>query len=408
MGLTVASYDVCQQVNAGVFSCSGSCAEGSGDPCGNCGVGVNLYTSGSQTTTITIPYGSLIYNPENMWGTFVFAWGSACTTCSGNITISFLNSSGSTIASYTIPTPQGSTSPSYPPYIMLTYSIPSGTENITVELSTTCSSICSTSLPGQIAGYILYMADVIFFSQPVEYYIEPLFFYNQSLSYSITINYSETGYVTAQVASGSTSNLSSYSACVNYNNSSSSGSVCATYYFLTQITELTTFVVTGNANNVYQITWSQQVAVPILNSSCQLSQIFLFNITGYNNILNPAEYTFTIQTPFNGSISKSYTLLIPVGYFKLLPSYSLSCSTSPCTSGFTTFTITVDIQTSSGVVIASQQVDVLSGQTFTTFNLEDYYGGQTLDVVITLDINATLSQTVTLTMNFEYEVLAQT
>jgi hypothetical protein len=404
MGLTVASYNVCQQVNIGVFSCSGTCAEGTGDPCGNCGVGVNLPGAVSQTTTITIPYTDLVYNPENVWATFVFAWNSLCDNCSGSITVSFVNSSGSTIASYTSSTPQGSTSSPYPPYIMLTYPIPSGTENITVELSADCTSDCSTVS----TGYTLYMADVYFFSQPVEYYIEPLFFYNQSLSYSITVNYSETGYITAQIISGSTSDLSSYSACANYNNSSSSGSVCINYYYLTSITEFTTFVVTGNANTDYQITWSQEIAVPILNSSCQLSQIFLFEVTGYNNILNPSEYTFTIQTPFNGSVSKSYTLLVPVGYFKILPSYSLSCSTSPCTSGFTTFTITIDIETSSGVVIASQQVNVLDSQTFVEFNLEDYYGGETLDVVITLDIDATLSQTVTLTMNFEYEVQAQT
>jgi len=404
MGLTIASYNVCQQVNTGIFSCSGSCAEGTGDPCGNCGVGVNLIGTGSPSATVTIPFSALIYNPENVWVVFVFAWSSICSNCSGSITVSFLDSSGNTIASYTFPTPQGSTSSPYPPYIMLAYPIPSGTENIEVELSADCSSECSTVS----TGYTLYMADVIFFSQPTEYYIEPLFFYNQSLSYSITIDYSETGYITVQTISGSASGLSSYSACANYNNSSSSGSVCANYNYLTSITEFTTFVITGTANNSYQVTWSQQVAVIILSSSCQSTQIFVFDITGYNNILNPSEYTFTIQTPFNGSVSKSYTLLVPVGYFKLLPSYSLSCSTSPCTSGFSTFTITIDIQTSSGVTVASQQVNVLENQTFTTFNLEDYYGGQTLNVVITLDINATLTQTVTLTMNFEYEVQAQT
>ncbi len=107
-------------------------------------------------------------------------------------------------------------------------------------------------------------------------------------------------------------------------------------------------------------------------------------------------------------MSKSYTLLVPAGCVKIVPSYSLSCSSSPCTSGFTTFTITINFYTSSGVLVASQQVNVLNGETFVPFDLEDYYGGQTLTVDVDLDVNASLSQNVTLTINFEYEVQAQT
>jgi len=43
------------------------------------------------------------------------------------------------------------------------------------------------------------------------------------------------------------------------------------------------------------------------------------------------------------------------------------------------------------------------GLTIVTYNVCDE-----MDVLITLNIDPTLSQTVTLTMNFEYEVLART
>jgi len=406
MGLTVASYNVCDEVNIGVFTQSGGSGQSGGDPCGNCGEYVQVSgESASGSMTITIPYSSLIYNPENVWIVVMGAIqivtcsvSGACST-SGTFEFNFLNASGDSIGTLTF-SPISTSGQ----YYIVTAPVPDGTDTIqlTISVSNTLTTyVSSGSVTFVSMGWI---TDVYFFSQPPAYYIEPLFFYNQSLTYSITLNITTSDYLALWVISGSPSNLQSYSACV----SASSGTFCPNTQFFSGESSVSAFQVTGNANNTYQVTWSQELALIFVNSSCGLDNIFLFEVTGYNNILNPSEYTFTIQTPFNGSVSKTYTLLIPVGYFKLLPSYSLSCSTSPCTSGFTTFTITVDIQTSSGVVIASQQVDVLSGQTFTTFNLEDYYGGQTLDVVITLNIDATLSQTVTLTMNFEYEVLAQT
>jgi len=402
MGLTIASYNVCQQINLGIFTQSGGSGQSSGDPCGNCGEYVQISgLGGSGSMTITIPYSSLIYNPENVWiavmGAIQSGTCSATTGCyvSGSFEFTFLNASGDTIATYTF-SPISVSGQSSTAYYIVTAPVPDGTDTIQLTISATTGDNTGDSM-----GWI---TDVYFFSQPATYYIEPLFFYNQSLTYSITLDITTSDYLALWVISGSPSDLSSYSACIVASN----GTFCANTLFFSGESSVSAFQVTGTANNVYQVTWSQELALVFVNSSCGLDNILVFEVTGYNNILNPAEYTFTIQTPFNGSVSKTYTLLVPVGYFKLLPSYSLSCSTSPCTSGFTTFTITIDIETSSGVVIASQQVDVLSGQTFTTFNLEDYYGGQTLDVVITLDINATLSQTVTLTINFEYEVQAQT
>jgi hypothetical protein len=400
MGLTVATYNVCEQVNTGIFSLSEtSSSQSSGDPCGNCGQYITVYESGSFT--ITVPYSSLIYNPENIWiAVMGELYNAGCInpgSCpvSASIELNLLNSSGDSIGTYTFSGIDAS-SPNTTVYYIVTAPIPNGTDTIQITASINTSSNTNYGT--------VWITDIYFYSQPPAYYIEPLYFYNQTLTYSAPVNITTSDYLALWVISGSPSGLTSYSACIV----ASSGTFCANTPFLSGESSISTFQVTGNANTTYQVTWSQQLALIFVNSSCGLDNIFLFEVTGYNNILNPSEYTFTIQTPFNGSVSKTYTLLIPVGYFKLLPSYSLSCSTSPCTSGFTTFTITVDIQTSSGVVIASQQVDVLSGQTFTTFNLEDYYGGQTLDVVVTLDINATLSQTVTLTMNFEYEVLAQT
>jgi hypothetical protein len=398
MGLTIASYNVCQEVNIGIFSVSGSSGQSSGDPCNNCGEYLEVVgNSASASMTITIPYSSLVYNPENVW---IAVMGEVqlqvCSTTS-NCTVSstfefnFLNASGDSIGTYTFSMPS-----SYSGYYIVAISVPDGTD--TIQLIITVTNGSGTL---QSSGWI---TDVYFYSQPPVYYIEPLFFYNQSLTYSVTLDITTNDYLALWVLSGSPSGLTSYSACV----STSNGTFCANTPYFSGESSVSAFQVTGTANNAYQVTWSQELVLIFINSSCGLDNIFLFEVTGYNNILNPSEYTFTIQTPFNGSVSKSYTLLIPAGYFKLLPSYSLSCSTSPCTSGFTTFTITIDIETSSGVIVASQQVDVLSGQTFTTFNLEDYYGGQTLDVVITLDINATLTQTVTLTINFEYEVQAQT
>jgi len=402
MGLTVASYNVCEQVNIGIFkvSASGSASlfQDTGDPCNNCGeyAGVGSTTS-TGSMTITIPYSSLIYAPENIWIAVMGEIASFCASSPGTLTIAFYNSSGNEIGSYSFTISSGSSAQAY--YIVAS-PVPSGTDTITVTTSAEAVSCGPQTIPYTDIS----VTDIYFYSQPPVYYIEPLFFYNQTLTYSIPLNITTSDYLALWVMSGGSSGLTSYSACI----SASNGTFCANTQFYSGESSVSAFQVTGNANNTYQVTWSQELALIFVNSSCGLDNIFLFEVTGYNNILNPSEYTFTIQTPFNGSASKTYTLLIPVGYFKLLPSYSLSCSTSPCTSGFTTFTITVDIQTSSGVVIASQQVDVLSGQTFTTFNLEDYYGGQTLDVVITLNIDATLSQTVTLTMNFEYEVLAQT
>jgi len=402
MGLTIASYNVCQEINIGIFSVSGGAGQSSGDPCGNCGEYMQVSgTQASASMTITIPYSSLIYNPENVWIAVmgeiqsVSCVGSPPCFASATFEFNFLNASGDSIGTYTfssIALPNGSSTA----YYIVTAPVPDGTD--TIQLTITVGNGLYTN---ESMGWI---TDVYFYSQPPVYYIEPLFFYNQSLTYSITLDITTSDYLALWILSGSPSGLTSYSACV----SASNGTFCANTQFFSGESSVSAFQVTGTANNTYQVTWSQELALIFVNSSCGLDNIFLFYVTGYNNILNPAEYTFTIQTPFNGSVSKTYTLLIPVGYFKLLPSYSLSCSTTPCTSGFSTFTITIDIQTSSGVTIASQQVDVLSGQTFTTFNLEDYYGGQTLDVVITLDINATLTQTVTLTINFEYEVQAQT
>jgi hypothetical protein len=402
MGLTVASYNVCEQVNIGIFKVSTSgpavVGQSAGDPCNNCGeYGDVGSTTSTGSMSITIPYSSLIYAPENIWIAVMGEIASFCASSPGTLTFTFYNSSGNEIGSYSFTVSSGSSAQAY--YI-ISSPVPSGTDTITVTTSAEAVSCGSQTIPYTQ----IWVTDVYFYSQPPVYYIEPLYFYNQTLTYSISLNITTSDYLALWVMSGGSSSLTSYSACVVTSN----GTFCANTQFFSGESSISAFQVTGNANNTYQVTWSQELALIFVNSSCGLDNIFLFEVTGYNNILNPSEYTFTIQTPFNGSVSKTYTLLIPVGYFKLLPSYSLSCSTSPCTSGFTTFTITVDIQTSSGVVVASQQVDVLSGQTFTTFNLEDYYGGQTLDVVITLNIDATLSQTVTLTMNFEYEVLAQT
>jgi hypothetical protein len=402
MGLTIASYNVCQQVNIGIFSVSGGSGQSGGDPCGDCGEYLYVSEAGtSGSMTITIPFSSLIYNPENVWIAVMGAiQPGQCTSSndcyvSGTFEFNFLNASGNSIGTFTF-SPISVSGPPSTVYYIVTAPVPNGTDSIQLTISTTTGIYTGESTT--------WITDVYFYSQPPVYYIEPLFFYNQSLTYSITLNITTSDYLALWAISGGSSGLNSYSACI----SASNGTFCANTQFFSGESSVSAFQVTGNANTTYQVTWSQELALIFVNSSCGLDNIFLFEVTGYNNILNPSEYTFTIQTPFNGSVSKSYTLLIPVGYFKLLPSYSLSCSSSPCTSGFSTFTITIDIQTSSGATVASQQVDVLSGQTFTTFNLEDYYGGQTLDVVITLDINATLTQTVTLTINFEYEVQAQT
>jgi len=399
MGLTIASYNVCEEINVGIFSLSGNYSgQSSGDPCGNCGEYLTI-GSGSESFTITVPYSSLVYNPENVWIAVMGAlYMGECTvsSCQNDATVefNFLNSNGDSIGTYTFTstiTSEYSTT-----YYIVTAPVLDGTDTIQITFT--------ISIGGNVLAGTVWATDIYFYSQPPIYYIEPLFFYNQSLTYSASINITTSDYLALWVISGSPSDLSSYSACIV----ASSGTFCANTQFFSGESSVSTFQVTGNANTTYQVTWSQELALIFVNSSCGLDNIFLFEVTGYNNILNPSEYTFTIQTPFNGSVSKTYTLLVPVGYFKLLPSYSLSCSTSPCTSGFTTFTITIDIETSSGVVVASQQVNVLDSQTFVEFNLEDYYGGETLDVVITLDIDATLSQTVTLTMNFEYEVQAQT
>ncbi|ACB37285.1 hypothetical protein AFV9_gp51 [Betalipothrixvirus uzonense] len=398
MGLTIAQYNVCQQINLGIFSESGGSGQSSGDPCGNCGEYLYIVPSSISTTgtmTITIPYSSLIYNPENVWIAVMGAIQSECTPLSPSFEFNYLNASGDSIGSYTF-TLSYNLSNEQVQYYIVTAPVPEGTD--TIQLSVSAGN-CEAGEYFQI-----WVTDVYFYSQPPTYYIEPLFFYNQSLTYSITLDITTSDYLAFWSISGGSSGLTSYSACIVASN----GTFCANTEFFSGESSISSFQVTGTANNTYQVTWSQELALILINSSCGLDNIILFEVTGYNNILNPSEYTFTIQTPYNGSVSKSYTLLVPVGYFKLLPSYSLSCATSPCTSGFTTFTITIDIETSPGVVIASQQVNVLENQTFAEFNLEDYYGGQTLTVVITLDIDATLSQTVTLTMNFEYEVQAQT
>ncbi|CAJ31608.1 hypothetical protein AFV6_gp54 [Betalipothrixvirus pozzuoliense] len=402
MGIQIAWYNVCNPIETGIFSASGGSVGASysgyvGDPCGNCGYGLAFTTGESATATatitVTVPYSELVYNPENVWVVVIgslYYIGSSSLPSSATFTIAlnFLNTSGSSIGSYSYSV---SLSAGSGTYYMIAVPVPSGTASIEISVTIPYYGFAS-------------IGDVAFFSQPITYYIEPLYFYNQSLSYSVTVNYSESGYVSIMSVSGGPSDLTSYSVTATLN----SGSITATNISMTSVSELDSVTFTGTANNDYQITWSQVIAIPYANSSCQISQIFVFNVTGYNNILNPQEYVFSVQTPFNGSIQKTYTLLVPVGYFKIIPSYSLSCSTTPCTSGFTTFTITIDIETSSGVVVASQQVNVLEGQTFAEFNLEDYYGGQTLNVVVTLDINASLSQQVTLTINFEYEVQAQT
>ena len=409
MGLTVATYNICEQINQGIFTVSGSgnyqLGQSAGDPCNNCGEYLLISVTQSSSTnygsiSINIPFSSIIYNPQNIWIAIMGEISTTSPPITATFTFTFYNSSGTEIGSYSFSVPVNSGTVNY----ILASPVPDGTDTMTITASGNAYITTYTTSGTASASTQIWITDVYFYSQPPTYYIEPLYFYNQTLTYSASLNITTSDYLALWVISGSPSNLNSYSACIVASN----GTFCANTEFFSGESSISAFQVTGNANNTYQVTWSQELALIFVNSSCGLDNIFLFEVTGYNNILNPSEYTFTIQTPFNGSVSKTYTLLIPVGYFKLLPSYSLSCSTSPCTSGFTTFTITVDIQTSSGVVVASQQVDVLSGQTFTTFNLEDYYGGQTLDVVITLDIDATLSQTVTLTMNFEYEVLAQT
>jgi len=398
MGLTIASYNVCQEVNIGIFTVSESGAyqfgQSGGDPCGNCGQYIYSSSGTSASMTINIPFSSLVYSPENVWIAIMGMIESGSSNVTWTIEFQYYNVSGDQIGSYSFSLTNGSITSEKVSYIV-TAPVPSGTDTIT---------LLASNIGFDDSWEYIWVTDVYFYSQPPVYYIEPLFFYNQSLTYSASINITTSDYLAFWVISGSPSDLSSYSACIVASN----GTFCANTQYFSGESSVSTFQVTGNANTTYQVTWSQELALIFVNSSCGLDNIFLFEVTGYNNILNPSEYTFTIQTPFNGSVSKSYTLLVPVGYFKILPSYSLSCSTSPCTSGFTTFTITIDIQTSSGVVIASQQVNVLDSQTFVEFNLEDYYGGETLDVVITLDIDATLSQTVTLTMNFEYEVQAQT
>ncbi|HLX53022.1 MAG TPA: hypothetical protein VKR58_03730, partial [Aquella sp.] len=108
MGLTVASYNVCQQVNIGIFSVSGGSGQSSGDPCGNCGEYVQVSRNGaSASMTITIPYSSLIYNPENVWVAVMGAIqpGECATSAQcyayATFEFNFLNASGNSIGTFT-------------------------------------------------------------------------------------------------------------------------------------------------------------------------------------------------------------------------------------------------------------------------------------------------------------------
>ncbi len=390
MGVQIASYNACNLYNIGLISASvgsnNTLSQGSGDVCGDCGLISNATVSSSVVynyaqLTITIPFSQLIYNPQNVWITITGELTASCSI-SATVTFTFQNSSGSTLATNTATIPStGNFAISEP--------VPDGTATITITAETTevdCNSTIS-------------IANILFFSQPVEYYMNGLFFYNQQISYTITFNLTESGYISVYPSAGGVQNAISSSLYVT----TSAGNISVGTALVTSVTSLSEFVATVTANNTYQSTWSIQIPITYLTSSCQLYQILVVNLTGYNNILNPSLQQFTIQTPFNGTITKSYTLLVPAGYFKILPSYALSCSVTPCTTGFTTFTITIDIETSSGVIIQSQQINVLDNEQFVTFNLEDYYAGQTLTVVITLDINASLSQNVSLAINFEYE-----
>ena len=394
MGLLLANYNLCQQVALGIFSVSGATGTASSDACGDCGYylqvnALNSGVGGSGTMTVKIPYSSLIYNGIDVW---IAVTGYAVqNTPYGSVSVQFVfyNESGSEIGS------SPSTGMPNNSYFFYAYPVPSGTSTIDVLLNVSAQSYSEET------GYI---AQIQFYSTPPQYYIEPLYFYNQSITYNIPLNITTSDYFAYYAVAGGPSNLNSYSTCVVASN----GTFCANFYYQHGESSISQVTFTGNANSTYQVTWTQQTVLLLFNSSCALDNILVFNVTGYNNILNPVEYTFTIQTPINQVISKSYTLLVPAGYVNILPSYSLSCSTSPCTSGFTTFTITINFYTSSGVLVASQQVNVLSGETFVPFNLENYYGGQTLTVDVNLDVNASLSQNVTLTINFEYEVQAQT
>ncbi len=407
MGLLLANYNTCQEVPLGIFTASGATGTGPSDACGNCGYQISVTSpsngSASGSMTITIPYSSLIYNGQDVWVAITSAiHNGGCGGAYMNLYLAFYNASGQQIS--TSPTFSFAPSAGTTVYFFYAMPIPNGTSTIDIVTEVNVSygvgalnQTCSTT--GSVG-----IAQVQFYSTPPQYYIEPLYFYNQSITYTIPLNITTSDYFAYYTVSGGPSNLNSYSTCVVASN----GTFCANVYYESGESSISEVYFTGNANSTYQVTWSELDALILFNSSCALDNILAFNVVGYNNILNPAEYSFTIQTPINGTISKSYTLLVPAGYFKIVPSYSLSCSSSPCTSGFTTFTITIDFYTSSGVLVASQQVNVLNGETFVPFDLEDYYGGQTLTVEVNLDVNASLSQNVTLTMNFEYEVQAQT
>jgi len=288
MGLTVASYNVCQQIILGIFSVSESGAyqigQSAGDPCNNCGeYMVATATSPPGSMSITIPYSSLIYAPENIWIAVMGQVTSLCSSAPATLTFTFYNSSGNEIGSYSFTVFSGA---SY----VVSSPVPSGTDTIIVTASAE-----APTCPG-VQAINVWVTDIYFYSQPPVYYIEPLFFYNQTLTYSIPLNITTSDYLALWVISGGSSGLTSYSACIVASNST----FCANTQFFSGESSISAFQVTGNANNTYQVTWSQELVLIFVNTSCGLDNIFLFEVTGYNNILNPAEYIFTIQTPFNG------------------------------------------------------------------------------------------------------------
>ena len=179
MGLTIASYNVCQEVNIGIFTVSESGAyqfgQSGGDPCGNCGQYIyncaGSSSSASSSMTIDIPFSSLVYSPENVWIAIMGAIETSNTSSTYSIEFQFFNASGDQIGSTSFSVSNNETGTVQ--YYIITAPVPSGTDTITI--------LVNTSTPSDYCSQI-WVTDVYFYSQPPIYYIEPLFFYNQSLT----------------------------------------------------------------------------------------------------------------------------------------------------------------------------------------------------------------------------------
>ena len=151
MGLTIASYNVCQAINQGTFkvSVSGSASLGqsAGDPCNNCGEYLysNPISTSSVSMSITIPFSSLIYNTQNLWMVVMGKYVTNMGSYDISVEFAFYDVSGNQIGSEVVPLTQnvGATSCGTTAYYaniycyMVTSPVPNNTNSIVLSVSTT-------------------------------------------------------------------------------------------------------------------------------------------------------------------------------------------------------------------------------------------------------------------------------